>query len=101
MGIVQTEFGKVSGEYYPESRITIYKGIPFAKPPVGELRWAAPVDPEPWEGVKKCDFYAPMAMQILSTTDWWGPEFYYEYPKKYPKMSEDCLYLNGATPATQ
>ncbi|MGD0803902.1 MAG: carboxylesterase family protein [Candidatus Bathyarchaeia archaeon] len=97
--IVQTVFGKVSGDFYVENGITIYKGVPYAKPPVGDLRWAAPADPEPWDGVRACDTYAPMAVQILSTTDWWGPEFYYEYKDKKPVMSEDCIYLNVATPA--
>ncbi len=97
LGVVQTDKGQVSGVY--ENGVTYYKGIPFAKPPVGELRWAAPVDAEPWEGVKACDTYAPMAMQILSTTDWWGPEFYYPWFDAKPPMSEDCLYLNVVTPA--
>ena len=98
LGIVATDKGQMSGVF--ENGVTYYKGIPFAKPPVGELRWAAPVDADPWEGVKACDTYAPMAMQILSTTDWWGPEFYYDWMSAKPPMSEDCLYLNVVTPAT-
>ena len=82
-----------------ENGVTYYKGVPYAAPPVGGLRWAAPVDPEPWDGVLACDEYAPMAMQILSTTDWWGEEFYYDWLDEYPPMSEDCLYLNVVTPA--
>jgi para-nitrobenzyl esterase len=97
--IVQTIYGKVSGDLDAESGIEIFKGVPYAGPPIGDLRWAAPVDPEPWDGVRACDTYPPMAMQILSTTDWWGPEFYYEFKDKKPAMSEDCLYLNVATPA--
>jgi carboxylesterase type B len=97
--IVQTVNGKVSGDIDAENGITIFKGIPYARPPVGDLRWTAPEDPEPWDDVRPCDAYAPMAMQILSTTDWWGPEFYYEFKDKKPVMSEDCLYLNVATPA--
>lgn len=99
LGIVLTDKGQVSGVF--ESGVTYFKGIPFAKPPVGELRWAAPVDAEPWEGVKACDTYAPMAMQILSTTDWWGPEFYYQWIGEKAPMSEDCLYLNVVTPAVK
>ncbi len=99
LGVVATDKGQVSGMF--ENGATYYKGIPFAKPPVGELRWAAPVEADPWEGVKACDTYAPMAMQILSTTDWWGPEFYYLWFNAKPPMSEDCLYLNVVTPATQ
>lgn len=97
LGIVETAYGQISGVY--ENGVTYYKGVPFAKPPVGDLRWAAPEDPESWEGVLACDAYAPMAMQILSTADWWGEEFYYEWMDEYPPMSEDCLYLNVVTPA--
>ena len=97
LGVVTTAFGDVSGVY--ENGVTYYKGVPYAAPPVGGLRWAAPVDPEPWDGVLACDEYAPMAMQILSTTDWWGEEFYYDWLDEYPPMSEDCLYLNVVTPA--
>jgi para-nitrobenzyl esterase len=97
MGVVRTNFGQVSGVF--EKGLTYYKGVPFAKPPVGNLRWAPPEDPAPWQGVKACTSYAPMSMQILSTTDWYGPEFYYDYLDSYPNMSEDCLYLNITTPA--
>lgn len=98
LGIVDTPYGQVSGVY--ENGVTYYKGVPYAKPPVGDLRWAAPEDPDAWEGVLECDEYAPMAMQILSTADWYGPEFYYDWLDEYPPMSEDCLYLNVVTPAT-
>ncbi|MDO4549287.1 MAG: carboxylesterase family protein, partial [Clostridia bacterium] len=97
--VAETVYGTVSGVAETED-VAIFKGVPYAAPPVGELRWKAPQDPESWEGVLACDEYAPMAMQILSTTDWYGPEFYYEYMDSYPNMSEDCLYLNVATPAT-
>ena len=43
MRVVQTIYGKVLGEFYVENGITIYKGVPYAKPPVGDLRWAAPM----------------------------------------------------------
>jgi para-nitrobenzyl esterase len=66
-GTVNTAYGKVSGVF--ENGVTYFKGVPYAKPPVGNLRWAAPEDPEPWTHVRAGDKYAPMAMQILSTTD--------------------------------
>jgi para-nitrobenzyl esterase len=97
LGIVTTAHGKVSGLF--ENGVTYYKGVPYARPPVGPLRWAAPEEPETWTGVRACDKYAPMASQLLSTTDLWGPEFYYDWLDKDPPMSEDCLYLNVVTPA--
>ncbi|MEG1515996.1 MAG: carboxylesterase family protein, partial [Clostridia bacterium] len=99
LDVVATDKGQVSGVF--ENGVTYFKGIPFAKPPVGDLRWAEPQDAEAWEGVRACDAYAPMAMQILSTSDWWGSEFYYDWMSETPPMSEDCLYLNVVTPATK
>ncbi len=104
IGVVETAFGKVSG--VPAERpeyegITVFKGIPYAAPPVGPLRWKPPVDPEPWEGVKACDTYAPMAYQIMGSGigfEPWGTDFYY---MGHPKASEDCLYLNIVTGASE
>ena len=103
IGIVETKFGRVSG--VPSDRpeyegITCFKGIPYAAPPVGELRWKPPVDPAPWEGVRVCDTYAPMAYQIMGSGigfEPWGTDFYY---MGHPKASEDCLYLNVVTGAS-
>ncbi|WP_319226908.1 carboxylesterase family protein [Draconibacterium orientale] len=46
--------GTVSGSFDESTGITTFKGIPFAAPPVGDLRWKAPQPVEPWEGVKRC-----------------------------------------------
>ena len=54
LGVVSTQYGDmqgVSGETY--GNVTIFKGVPYATPPVGDLRWTAPVDPQPWEGVRR------------------------------------------------
>ncbi len=67
--------------------ILIYKGIPFAAPPVGDLRWKAPAPVEPWTGVKKTDAFACACMQPSGTMGNTAP------------VSEDCLYLNVWTPA--
>jgi para-nitrobenzyl esterase len=67
--------------------ILMYKGIPFAAPPVGELRWKAPEPVEPWEGVRKADAFAPGCMQAANSMGNSSP------------VSEDCLYLNVWTPA--
>ncbi|GHU21237.1 carboxylic ester hydrolase [Spirochaetia bacterium] len=95
--VVQTLYGLLEGTHI--NGITYFKGVPFAKPPVGELRWAAPQDPDPWTGVRAANEYAPMAPQVAETNDWWGPDFYYDYIDKPIPISEDCLYLNIVTPS--
>ena len=69
--------------------LSVYKGIPFAAPPVGDLRWRAPVRSAPWTGIRKADAFAPACMQV-------GVSMPGETP---PAVSEDCLYLNIWTPA--
>ena len=102
IGIVETKYGKLRGgaSDRPEYEgITCFKGVPYAAPPVGELRWKPPVDPESWEGVRDCDSYAPMAYQIMGSGigfEPWGTDFYY---MGHPQASEDCLYLNIVTGA--
>ena len=87
IGVVKTTSGPVKGlemdgEY---SGLTDFRGIPYAKPPIGELRWRAPVDMEPWEDVLVCDKYKKYAVQTGE--------------KDPGAMSEDCLYINITTPA--
>ncbi len=76
-----TEAGLVQG--CSEQGLTVYRGIPFAAPPVGELRWKAPQPVARWEGVRPAREFAPDPYQ----GDGKG------------KVSEDCLYLNVWTPA--
>ena len=73
-----------------ESGIRSFKGIPFAKPPVGDLRWKEPMSPENWQGVRKADHFAPQAMQR---------PIYGDMVFRSDGRSEDCLYLNVWTPA--
>jgi para-nitrobenzyl esterase len=102
LGVVKTKFGAVwgvSGQDY--KAVTIFKGIPYAAPPVGELRWKAPQDPKPWDGVRVCDTYASaswMGSYVQEMTKP-GGQYYQFYATGVPPMSEDCLYLNVATPA--
>lgn len=67
-----------------ENGITVFKGIPFAAPPIGSLRWRAPQAPAAWSGIRPANQFAPICMQRGS------------YPEDAPpeRMSEDCLYLN-------
>jgi para-nitrobenzyl esterase len=82
-----TESGAISG--IRESGLSVYKGVPFAAPPVGDLRWRLPVQVAPWTGTRKAEAFAPACIQD-------GVSMPGEAP---PAMSEDCLYLNIWTPA--
>lgn len=86
---VRTQAGLVHGVV--EDGVTVYKGIPFAAPPVGDLRWRAPQPPAAWTGVKTTDKFAPGCMQSPLVNRALGLE-------PVP-TSEDCLYLNVWTPA--
>lgn len=81
-----------------DMRITVYKGIPFAAPPVGENRWRAPQRCEDWEGVREAFEYGPIPIQ---DTPGLGTDVYCKEWHVDPDipMSEDCLYLNIWTPA--
>ena len=96
---VLTENGWVEGLPAADPRIIAFKGVPFAAPPVGDLRWHAPVPAENWDGVKKCWKFAPVSMQLkpgLDPNDIYAREWNVD-PEI--EMSEDCLYLNVWTPA--
>lgn len=72
------------------SGVKSYKGIPFAAPPVGDLRWKAPQPAQKWKGVRKADHFGPRAMQLPLFSD---------MVFRSDGVSEDCLYLNVWTPA--
>jgi para-nitrobenzyl esterase len=80
--VVETTAGLVRGT--EEGSVVIYKGIPFAEPPVGDLRWRKPQPLVPWDGIRNADQFPPSCPQRGS------------YPKDAPPeaTSEDCLYLN-------
>lgn len=80
--------GKVAG--VSEGGLTVYRGIPFAAPPVGPNRWRAPQPVKPWRGTLKADHQAAACMQDAG--------FVRAFGDKTP-LSEDCLYLNVFTPA--
>ena len=79
---IKVEEGLLQGRY--EDGLTVYKGVPFAAPPVGDLRWRAPQPAAKWEGIKQADKFASAPMQ-----SWGSPS----------GKSEDCLYLNVWSPA--
>ena len=88
IGIVSVTGGRVEG--VRADGVTSFKGIPFAAPPVGNLRWRAPQPVIPWPGIRKADHFAPGCMQPVNLIAIFGEP---------PAMSEDCLYLNVWTPA--
>lgn len=92
--IVKTQNGLVSGIY--SNGVNVFKGIPFAAPPVGELRWKAPQTAANWKGVRKCDTFSASAMQAKP-----APFMMYtaEFLAPPEPLSEDCLYLNVWTAA--
>ncbi|KAM9301971.1 LOW QUALITY PROTEIN: pyrethroid hydrolase Ces2e-like [Gastrophryne carolinensis] len=101
--VAETRYGRLHGVSVSvnetESLAHAFYGIPFAKPPVGQLRFAAPELPEPWSGVREAADYPPMCIQnpgailaMLKT---------FKFPLPTPTLSEDCLYLNVFTPASR
>ena len=97
--IAKTENGLVRGLPAADPRITSFKGIPFAAPPVGDLRWRAPQPAQDWKGVRECFEFAPISMQYVpgaNPEDFYAREWHVD--PQIP-MSEDCLYLNIWTPA--
>ena len=90
--VLKIEGGKIQGIPAKTSGVYIYKGIPYAAPPVGDLRWKPPQPAIPWEGVKVADTYGPAAMQPLRQPG----SFYYKefFTDDGHQNSEDCLYLN-------
>jgi len=79
--VIETTSGKLSGVTL-EDEVIVFRGIPFAAPPVGELRWRPPQPPAKWNGVKECDAFGDVAWQSMSGRT--APA----------TMNEDCLYLN-------
>lgn len=96
---VVVENGILEGLPAADPRITVFKGVPFAAPPVGELRWRPPQPCKDWEGVYKAYTFAPISIQAtpgLNPDNIYTKEWHVD--PNVP-MSEDCLYLNIWTPA--
>jgi para-nitrobenzyl esterase len=90
MRIVKTDKGYVSGTIIgePGKEVSVYRGIPFAAPPVGNLRWKPPQPAEPWNGIRECTKFSLISPQpVMGNITGEMPQ------------GEDCLYLNVLTPA--
>ena len=91
--VLDTPQGKLIGTTTGlRDSVSVFKGIPFAAPPVGEQRWQPPGNPPSWEGELLADSFAPNCMQQAYPED----SFYYRPARR---ISEDCLYLNVWTNA--
>ena len=94
---VKVDGGYIQGVASAAKGVTVFKGVPYAAPPVGDLRWREPQPVKPWGGVKVADTFGPIPWQKdLSDMDLYGKEFYSD---GMPEMSEDCLYLNIWAPS--
>ena len=87
---VKVSNGVLEGTFNSDCGVRSFKGIPFAQPPIGELRWKPPQPAKNWEGVRKADKFGPRAMQR---------PIFGDMAFRSDGMSEDCLYLNVWTPA--
>jgi para-nitrobenzyl esterase len=86
---IKTENGLIAGK--KSGDVNIFLGIPYAAPPVGNLRWRAPQPPVNWQGVKDCTKFSASPMQ-------WTPKPFMMWTEEFiappEPLSEDCLYLN-------
>ena len=87
---INTTNGIIEGEFDIKTNIQSFKGIPFAQPPVGNLRWKAPQPVLNWSGIKQTKKFGPRAIQS---------NIFGDMGFRSDGMSEDCLYLNVWTPA--
>lgn len=88
--LAKTEQGMVEGLHSRNPEISVFKGIPFAAPPVGDLRWAAPQPPVPWEGVFRAWKFGAIPSQNTDA----GPFYTREFYRCQKEMDEDGLFLN-------
>ena len=90
---VHVEQGLLAGTPGSSAEVRVYRGVPFAAPPVGDLRWKAPQPPASWQGVRQATEFSNACWQTQY------PAAAAIYQAKLPPLSEDCLYLNIWTSA--
>ncbi|MFQ5418909.1 MAG: carboxylesterase family protein, partial [Anaerolineae bacterium] len=111
---VQIQSGKLTGVFQEDGQIVIFKGVPYAQPPVGDLRWRPPRPAVPWSGTLKAETSSKIAIQqaadfelfmdALVKGQGWGVlkttavKLLLKIAPK-PKQDEDCLTLNIRTPS--
>jgi para-nitrobenzyl esterase len=87
---VKVESGVLEGTANPAHSVRIFRGIPYAAPPTGNLRWKEPLPPPAWRGVRKADAFGARCFQ---------PSLFSDMIFRDAGMAEDCLFLNVWTPA--
>jgi para-nitrobenzyl esterase len=99
MALLKAKTGKGAVRGVAREGYTVFRGLPYAKAPIGPLRWKAPVETEAWAGIYSADRFPPICPQDAGrTVGFYDKEFYTDGATTTP-MSEDCLYLNIWTPA--
>jgi para-nitrobenzyl esterase len=94
--VVKTSLGAISGVATGDGAVVSFKGVPYAAPPIGDLRWRAPRPVKSWKGTLKADHFGASCIQGPNNEFLpWTKEFMYVTP-----VSEDCLFLNIWTPRT-
>ena len=105
--VIHLAQGDLTGVLSEDGKVEVYAGIPYAEPPIGDLRWKEPVPAKPWEGVLAADHFGPMSMQDTGTTIFnslYQIIGFHDYKfsignTSIPPVSEDSLYLNIWKPA--
>ncbi|XP_074895475.1 fatty acyl-CoA hydrolase precursor, medium chain-like [Buteo buteo] len=101
---VLTKYGRVQGYQFKvdaaERSVNVFLGLPFAKPPVGPLRFSEPQPPEPWKGVRDATSYPPMCLQDKVQGQVFSDFITNRKEKVLLQVSENCLYLNVYTPVS-
>ncbi|XP_054372085.1 fatty acyl-CoA hydrolase precursor, medium chain-like isoform X2 [Molothrus ater] len=100
----ETKYGRVRGYQFQvdtaDRTVNVFLGLPFAKPPLGSLRFSEPQPPEPWEGVRDATSYPPMCLQDQVQGQDFSDLITNRKEKVALQVSEDCLYLNVYTPVS-
>ncbi|XP_075138296.1 fatty acyl-CoA hydrolase precursor, medium chain-like [Leptodactylus fuscus] len=98
--LVETQYGKLRGKTIftkgTDRTVDAFYGVPFAKPPIGSLRFTAPEPPTAWTSIREASDYAPMCLQDYNLMEQLVKAFNGKI--NLPQVSEDCLYLNVFTP---
>lgn len=99
MALLKTKISQGEIQGVVKDCCTVFRGVPYAQPPVGNLRFQAPKPPLPWNGTYPADHFPNICWQDESETDGFYAKEFYSAEEFRTTPSEDCLYLNIWTPA--